>query len=528
VAGPDYAKYATFALFNTRAAHEADPEHVGPPNVIARKYETSEAPIRAVFKGNQGGGTAIHAHDVVHRLLGIHPVKKRNVLNKPIRMVSKVVPESDADEQNQQYVEMKRFLKPMGIIRKDITARSKMMTIKNQSGAGKDFQVEFMASTQELDAFMSVQRSAYYQDEEIDRIKFDESMIRLLREGGDCSISVTPAKGLDWMYDSIWRRAKKIYRSKWLNEHYGLPEVEESSIDSGIECFCWATDDNPVMTQEHIKRIFDGIDDPDELAMRRGGIFRQVSGRIYKVFDEKIHVQPYDKVFDPALFRTFWHYRIIDFHPQKPWYITFLAVSPEQEWFIWNEMVAKHDVITTFDLRERIKSESLLGEDEMFNRATLIDPLSTVKQGNTGYSTFDDLAQGEDGIRRLTPADTKNMEGEEIIKIRLKNSLICGVPGNNLNRQSNADSKYGAYLPTLWFLDNCKTHVEHFKSWRYVDYKMEHVKATRVVKRKSEKFSDMCRNVEFLACLNPIFYTPRLETYEPYYRFQGNRRAAYA
>ena len=521
----DYSKYETFALFNTKAAHEADPVNVGLPNVIARKYETSEADIRAVFKGNQGGGTSIHAHDVTHRLLQIHPVKKRNVLNKPIRMVSKVVPESDSDEQNQQYVELKRFVGPMGIIKKDITARNKIMTIRNQTGSGKDFQVEFMASTQELDAFMSVQRSAYYQDEEIEKIKFDESMIRLLKEGGDCSISVTPAKGLDWMYDSIWRKAARITRSKVICDKFGYAPVEETNCKSGIECFCWATDDNPVMKPEDIERIFEGIDDPDELAMRRYGVFKQVSGRVYKIFDEKIHKQPYDKVFDSALFRTFWHYRIIDFHPQKPWCITWLAISPEQEWFVWNEMVARHDNVTTYDLREKIKNESLLGEDEMFNRATLIDPLSTVKQGNTGYSTFDDLAQGEDGIRRLVTADTKNPEGEEIIKYRLKNSLICGVPGNNLNKNSLTDTKYGAYLPTLWFLDNCKTHIEHFKTWRYVDFKMEHVKAVRVVKRKSEKYNDFPRNLEFLGCLNPIFYTPQVSNYEQTRRFQGRRAA---
>jgi hypothetical protein len=467
--------------------------------------------------------TSAHAYDVCRRLIQNHPVAKRNVLNKPIRMVSKIVPESDSDEQNQQYVELKRFIKPLGIIKKDITARSKIMTVRNQTGAGKDFQVEFMASTQELDAFISVQRSAYYQDEEIERIKFDESMIRLLKEGGDCSISVTPAKGLDWMYDSIWRKASKIFRSKWICDHYGYPRVEVLGNTSGIECFCWATDDNPIMRKEDIERIFEGIDDPDELAMRRGGIFRQVSGRVYKIFDEKIHRQPYDTVFDADLFRTFWHYRVIDFHQQKPWCVSWVAISPEQEWFVWNEMVARHDTITTYDLRQKIQDESLMGEDEMFNRATLIDPLSTITQGNTGFSTFDDLAQGEDGLRRLTTADTKNMEGQEIIKYRLKNSLICGVPGNNLNKNSLTDTKYGAYLPTLWFLDNCKAHIEHFKSWRYVDFKMEHVKAVRVVKRTSEKFNDFPRNMEYLACLNPIFYTPKKEDYIPTRLFQGRR-----
>ena len=506
-----YAKYQNLCSFQ--------------PHSTANRYVESEAQIRAIFKGGQGGGTATCAYDLTLRLLGQHPVKERNVLNKPVRMVSKVVPEDEFDERNQQYVELRRFIQPMGIIKKRITVRNKILGVRNLRG-GADFQVEFMASTQELDAFMSVQRSAYYQDEEIDRIKWDESQIRLLKEGGDTSISLTPAKGLDWMFDSIWKRARKIYRSKTISEKYGYPRVEETGSTSPIECFCWATDDNPVMTVETIDRIMEGIDDPDEEAMRRYGIFRQVSGRIYKLFDEKIHKLPADKVFDASLFRTYWNYRVIDYHPSKPWYVSYVAISPRNEWFVWNEAIAKHDNRTTLEIRDEIKANSLFGEDEEFNRCTLIDPLANVKQMNTGFSVFDDLSMGEYGLRRLTPADTKNTQGRMNITMRLKNSLICGVPGNNVNKNDLTETRYGVYLPTIWFLDNCKGHIDHFKSWRYVDWKQEAVKAVRVVKRESEKWNDFPRNIEFLGALNPAFYDRKKEFYEPSRLFQGNRRAA--
>jgi hypothetical protein len=509
----DYSKYANFTSFR--------------PNPVALKYFLSESPVRAIFKGGQGGGTSMCAYDLTARLLGNHPVRKRNILNKPVRMVSKVVPEGPDDQQNQQYVELKRFITPMGMIKKDITARSKIMTVRDLRG-GADKQVEFMASTQELDAFMSVQRSAYYQDEEIERIKWDESQIRLLREGGDSSISVTPAKGLDWMFDSIWKRARKIFRSVTISKKYGYPDVEDTGSTAGIECFCWATDDNPVMTKETIDRIMEGIDDPDEEALRRYGVFRQVSGRIYKSFDEKVHRQAFDKYFDACAFRTYWNYRIIDYHPSKPWAVSFVVINPHNEWFVWHELYQTHDNRTTLELRDEIKTESLLKEDEEMNRCSLIDPLSTVKQGNTGFSTFDDLSMGESGLRRLTPADTKNSQGRMNIKMRLKNALICGVPGNNIDKNYVDENRYGYYLPTLWILDNCKRHIEHFKNWRYVDWKQEHVKATRVVKRESEKFNDYCRNLEFLGALNPVYYDMAAERSNYWERsklFQGQRAA---
>ena len=284
---------------------------------VALKYHRSEAQTRLIIKGNQGGGTATAMMDAVLRVLGVHPVKKRNILDKPIRMVSKVVPKDHDDEENQQFVEFRRLIPPE-MWTKKLTARSKVGKIRRLVGG--EAQVEFMASTQDLDAFMSVQRAAYYQDEEIERVKWDENMMRLSRassegRGGDVTLSMTPVKGLDWSYDSLWKRATTIYRSKRIQRKFGLPAVEEQSNKNDIEIFSWSTYDNPVMTEDGIKNITRGIDDEDELAMRIYGVFRQVSGRIYKVFDSKYHVLPFDKVFDDATFRNYWHYRIIDFHP---------------------------------------------------------------------------------------------------------------------------------------------------------------------------------------------------------------------
>lgn len=495
---------------------------------MGQRYLASESSIRAVIKGNQGGGTAWTTFDAVIRLLGIHPVKRRNVLNKPIRFVSKCLPKNDDDEENQQYVEFKRRFPPE-LIRKDITARSSTMIVRDPNG-GSDRKVEFLSKKQDIDAFMSVQRSAYYQDEEIERTKWDENQMRLLAEGGDTTITLTPVRGLDWTYDNIWLRAKKIWRSDTICKVFGFPKVEHQDKGSEIEVFCWATDDNPVMESSSVDRIFSDIDDKDELAMRRYGVFRQVSGRIYKSFDKSVHVVSSDKVFDPNMFRNYWHFRMIDYHPQKPWNVTWVAVTPTHEWFVWNELEAHHDNCVTIDLRERIKAESLLDEDDPYNRATYIDPLAKVKQPNTGSSVFEDLTRGYDGLRRCTAADTKTTterdgqtSGRMNIKHRLKNSLICGVPGNNL-RRGITDIRYGDYLPTIWFMDNCKGHIEHFNSWRYIDHQMEHTRATKVVKRESEKWSDYCKNIEFLGVHSPVWYEVRNRPYEPSRIFQGQRR----
>lgn len=500
---------------------------------IAAKFLESEAQTRVIIKGNQGGGTATTIHDAVLRLLGHHPIERRNRIDKPIRFVSKCKPKNDEDEENQQYVEFLKLF-PKSFIKKDVTARSSQMILRDPLG-GADKKVEFLSKEQDIDAFMSVQRSAYYQDEEIERLKWDESQMRLTtsikKGGGDTVLTLTPVRGLDWTYDSIWKRANRIYRSKTICDKFGFPPVEEFESNQDIEIFCWATDDNPIIDEFSLKNLFiKWEDDPDALAMRRYGVFRQVSGRIFKTFDTKIHVKPFDKIYDESLFRNYWHYRIIDFHPSKPWYVSWVVITPTHEWFVWNELKAFHDKMTDLDIRDRIKVESLLEEDEEYNRATLIDPLAKVKQQNTGFSVFDDITMGEQGLRRCRSADTKHKAeqicdtgGRQNIMLRLKNSAICGVPGNNINKKDPEDIRYGMYRPTIWFLDNCKEHIEHFRSWRRVDWKQEAVRAVRTVKRESEKFSDYCRNIEFLGSLNPVFYNMPKSGYKPSTLFQGRR-----
>ena len=498
---------------------------------VARAYLESEANIRAIIKGNQGGGTITSMMDAALRLLGIHPVEKRNKLSDPIRCVSKCLPKNDEDEENQQYVEFMRLF-PKEYVKRDLTTRNPHVIIRDP-GAGADKKIEFLSKKQDLDAFMSVQRSAYYQDEEIERVKWDENQTRLLipgskGTGGDTTITLTPVKGLDWTYDSIWRRARKIIRSRTICNKFGFPQIETRNIDSSIEIFCWATDDNPLMDDDTLKRHFFNIDDPDELAMRRYGVFRQVSGRIYKSFDEQIHKISWDKCWDPSVFRYYWHFRMIDYHPSKPWFVSWVAVSPTHEWFVWNELIANHDNLTDIDLRDKIKAESLLDEDDDYCRTTLIDPLAKVKQPNTGFSVFDDITMGEQGLRKCTAADTKNEQGRMNIKTRLKNSVICGVPGNNLDKHSPPDPRFGHYRPTIWFFDTCKGHIEHFRNWRMVDWRQEHVKAVKTVKRTSEKWSDFCRNLEFLGALSPVWYETKAkrDEYDGRRFFDGQRRVA--
>jgi hypothetical protein len=475
-------------------------------------------------------------------------VEKRNKLETPIRCISKCLPKNDEDEENQQYVEFKRIFPP-DFVKRDITSRSPHMILRDPL-AGADKKIEFLSKKQDVDAFMSVQRAAIYQDEEIEKIKWDENQSRLAipaskGAGGDTTLVITPVKGLDWTYDIIWCRASKIIRSacvrKFLRDKYNInaPPVEvlKENANRDIEVFSWATDDNPMVDSAAIDRLFGSLDekhDLDELAMRRYGVFRQATGRIYKAFDTDIHVISFDKLWQPDIFRYYWHFRIIDYHPTKPWYVSWVAVTPTHEWFIWQELVAYHDNMTSHDLKYKIQELSLLSEDDDYNRGTEIDPLAKVKQPNSGFSVFEDISRGPDGLRGCRAAMTTskdehgNEHGRMNIRTRLKNSLRVGVPGNNLIKHMDPDIRFGNYLPTIWFFDSCPGHIKHFNTWRTVRWKQEATRAVKDAERPAQKWSDFCRNLEFLGARNPVFHDiqRRGDEFDARRFFDGQRRAA--
>lgn len=482
---------------------------------IAEKYLSSPAKTRVIIKGNQGGGTACCMHDLTLRFLGIHSVEDRNRIEAPMRCISKCLPKCDEDEENQQYVEFKKIF-PAELIRSDVNFRINHMILRDPNG-GSDRKLEFMSKKQDIDAFMSVQRQAIYQDEEIDRNKWDENKMRTAKPKGDTTLTLTPVRGLDWTYDQIWCRAERIYRSERICKEFGFPEVEEFDRKTKIEIFCWATDDNPALDEEAIEGVFsdfDGHYDKDELAMRRYGVFRQVSGRIYKEFDVNIHVIPWKEYWDVAEFREYWHFRIVDYHQAKPWNISWVAVTPRHEWFVWNELCDRTD---TDAMREMIKEGSILDESDEYNRRTLFDPLAKEEQSNTGASMFDHISRGENGLRMCEVAETKNQQARNNIMRRLRNSLDCGKPFNNETPDDAIinDERHGGYLPTLWFFDTCGGHIDHFRNWRTIEYKHEHTKAEKDEKRIMQRWSDYCRNLEFLGALNPVFYEATRTNYEP-------------
>lgn len=480
---------------------------------IIEKFLHSKArSVIGIFSGNQFGKTAMCAYANVLSVMGLHPVPEKNVdylwcepcglkwnfatfpksnkCNKcggdiqiffnsvrVLRFASETLPGQSATEKsggvevkNTQYPEFKKWLPP-SVLKKDITARAPSMTLRALLSGGPDITVEYVSYSQTTQSTAGTQRFRIWEDEEAPYAFHEEQLPRLLAVDGDLWVSLTASNRNSWTYDEIFERADEYHRTDTICQKYGLRPYEKKSDRINISVFQAATDDNPTLRPEVIERLFESYDDPDVVAIRRYGIFKQVSGRILKSFDWSVHVINESKYFPQGVPSTGTHVRALDFHERVPWAIGWMYLSEDNELFLYDELNPSPEMKVTKEIVEEMACKSGPERRFLFN---LIDPLATKTQSNTGTSVVDDINRIFLSLRRegvctggyWEPWDSKSTRGRDQIIQRLKNSIAVGKPFNNVISRNGKMEK----LPTIWIFSKCRQFASSFKNWRWEEW----------------------------------------------------------
>jgi hypothetical protein len=283
---------------------------------------------------------------------------------------------------------------------------------------------------------------------------------------------------------------------------------------------------------EQVERAFNDIDDeldPEITDIRRFGLFKQQTGRIYKGLS-KIHILNVNEYFEDGV-PDFWtHGRAVDYHPHVAWHHGWMTISPNDEAFIYDELI--------------LNPESYATKEQMFHNisksgrykytVSLVDPLAKTNQVNSGKTTLQDMNDITNEFKRegygtggyWEPWDTKGSRGREEIRMRLKNAATVGEPFNNLVMEKDITGATRARrLPTLWILSNCTKTIEHMGKWRLQEHKDRDARATKEQKETpQEKWSHLCMCYEALF-KNPAFRArqqsspkPQAGPYDNHYR----------
>ncbi len=364
---------------------------------------------------------------------------------------------------NTQYPEFMKWL-PEGLLIKDITYRNMTQTIRDIYG-GPPIIIEYVGYMQPAPG-RGVQRVSVWLDEQGPYQFWAEQLPRILAEEGDIVTTLTAVDDVSYLFDEVFEKAAVYYRTQAVCDFTGQEQIEYTDSPQSIAVIQAATDDNPTLSKAFVEKLYAKFDDPDLVATRRYGLFRQLSGRIFKGMDFNVHVVKKEKCLPDGPFYSWTHARMIDFHESTPWAIVFASLSPSDELYVWFDYNPAPDKMVTSDIAYHIAVNS---KDYKY-RLNLIDPLAAKTQTNTGTTVVDDLNlyfreyKQEDictgGVWETW--DTKSLRGRDKLRERINNSKKVGVPNNN----KILDNGRRVVLPTIWFLDTCKFTPQSVKQWR--------------------------------------------------------------
>jgi phage terminase large subunit-like protein len=225
---------------------------------------------RWVFGGNRTGKTECGAVETLYLARGNHPYKK--ITGATSGWVVSLSTQVQRDVAQQKIL---HYLNPDWIEdivmlsgRKDSPSSGVIDHILIKNVFGTLSRIGFKSCDQGREKFQGTSLDYVWFDEEPPYDIYLECKMRLLDKAGMMFGTMTPLKGLTWVYD-------EIYLNKKLD-----PEVWYEHME-------WA--DNPYLLENEVKELTKNLSQ-DELDARRYGKFTFFGGLVYSEFDEQTHV----------------------------------------------------------------------------------------------------------------------------------------------------------------------------------------------------------------------------------------------
>lgn len=225
---------------------------------------------RWVFGGNRTGKTECGAVETIYIARGIHPYRKNkdNVFGWVVSLTREV--QRDVAQEK-----ILKYLNPDWILditmiqgRKESPESGYIDQIKIKNVFGGTSVIGFKSCDQGREKFQGSSLDFVWFDEEPPKDVYDECRMRVLDRRGDIFGTMTPLKGLTFVYDEIF-----------LNK-YNSKQVWYEFIE-------WK--DNPYLSKKEIKELENSMSE-SQLISRRYGQFADESGPVYPEFNENIHV----------------------------------------------------------------------------------------------------------------------------------------------------------------------------------------------------------------------------------------------
>lgn len=318
--------------------------------------------------------------------------------------------------------------------------------------------IDCMSQDQDVQAFAGVSRHWTHFDEHGRYDIYLECKMRLLDTSGRFWSSLTPELGMSWEFDTI---------------------LEKEAGRKELEIFRGATMDNPTLSPDEIERMKEGLS-PEEIRVKLYGDMVALTGKVYKEFNKADHV------IEPFYIPREWkRVRAIDPHINKPTAVTWIVVSPEQNYYVYDEALltdVRGDTLPISECAKAIKAKDGLDRISL----TLMDS----KIGNVEATLYNmDSVKAEFQRHGIWSRDGIADPDYRILKVRERLKL-----------------KEPYKKPTIYFFNNCvKTiwQMEHYVYKETTRVEAEKKDPTNKVKKKDDDLVDCVGYI----CAEDVRYT---------------------
>lgn len=239
------------------------------------EFHKCEKRNRWVFGGNRSGKTECGAVEAIWRCRGIHPYRKNkdNIEGWAVSL-SYEVQRDVAQAKIMKYLP-KNWIADISMMsgRKGSAEYGIIDYILIKNVFGGVSKLSFKSCDQGREKFQGASLDFVWFDEEPPYDIYEECRMRVIDRTGDIWGTMTPLKGLTWVYDIIY-----------LN----------SGGDDEIWCETMEWADNPYLSKKEINSLSKTMS-KDTLESRRYGHFNSSEGLVYTEFDISKHViEPFD------------------------------------------------------------------------------------------------------------------------------------------------------------------------------------------------------------------------------------------
>lgn len=230
---------------------------------------------RWVFGGNRSGKTECGAVEVVYMARGNHPYRNiKKATNGWVVSLSTQVQRDVAQSKILNYINPE-WIEDVVMItgRKDNYLNGVIDYILIKNIFGTISKIGFKSCDQGREKFQGTSLDYVWFDEEPPYDIYSECKMRVLDKNGDLFATMTPLKGMTFVYEDIY-----------------MNQYNDDNI--WYEFMQW--DDNPYISEEAKEAMRKSMSQ-EELRSREFGEFMDCGGRIYHEFDENVNViEPFD------------------------------------------------------------------------------------------------------------------------------------------------------------------------------------------------------------------------------------------